>query len=91
MLIFLQELVLQLFLWLLQLIDGIMEIFSAISGVMTVTYHGEQVNLIELVVGDSTVGAVFWCIFILAVGLACIFAIAGLIKTWLQATGRYRG
>ena len=80
MLIFLQELVLQLFLWLLQLIDGIMQIFSAISGVMTVTYHGEQVNLIELVVGDSTVAAVFWCIFILAVGLACIFAIVGLVK-----------
>ena len=59
MLIFLQELVLQLFLWLLQLIDGIMEIFSAISGVATVTYHGEQVNLIELLVGDSTVGAIF--------------------------------
>ncbi|MFQ7077572.1 MAG: hypothetical protein ACLRSW_06350 [Christensenellaceae bacterium] len=42
MLIFLQELVLQLFLWLLQLIDGIMQIFSAISGVMTVTYHGNR-------------------------------------------------
>lgn len=80
MLIFLQELVLQLFLWLLQLIDGIMEIFSAISGVATVTYYGEQVNLIELLVGDSTVGAIFWCIFILAVGLSCIFAIVGLIK-----------
>ncbi len=80
MLIFLQELVLQLFLWLLQLIDGILEIFSAISGVATVTYHGEQVNLIELLVGDSTVGAIFWCIFILAVGLSCIFAIVGLVK-----------
>ena len=80
MLIFLQELVLQLFLWLLQLIDGIMEIFSAISGVATVTYRGEQVNLIELLVGDSTVGAIFWCIFILAVGLSCIFAIVGLVK-----------
>lgn len=80
MLIFLQELVLQLFLWLLQLIDGIMEIFSAIFGVATVTYHGEQVNLIELLVGDSTVGAIFWCIFILAVGLSCIFAIVGLVK-----------
>lgn len=80
MLIFIQELVLQLFLWLLQLIDGIMEIFSAISGVTKVTYHGEQVNLIELVVGDSTVGTIFWCVFILAVGLSCIFAIVGLVK-----------
>ena len=91
MLIFLQELVLQLFLWLLQLIDGIMQIFSAISGVMTVTYHGEQVNLIELVVGDSTVGAVFWCIFILAVGLACIFAIAGLIKNMVASNRTVSG
>ena len=81
MLIFIQELVLQLFLWLLQLIDGIMEIFSAISGVTKVTYHGEQINLIELVVGDSTVGTIFWCVFILAVGLSCIFAIVGIVKT----------
>ena len=91
MLIFLQEFVLQLFLWLLQLIDGIMQIFSAISGVMTVTYHGEQVNLIELVVGDSTVAAVFWCIFILAVGLACIFAIAGLIKNMVASNRTVSG
>ena len=91
MLIFLQELVLQLFLWLLQLIDGIMQIFSAISGVMTVTFHGEQVNLIELVVGDSTVAAVFWCIFILAVGLACIFAIAGLVKNMVASNRTVSG
>ena len=64
----------------MQLIDGIMEIFSAISGEATDTYHCEQVNLIELLVGDSTVGAIFWCIFILAVGLSCIFAIVGLVK-----------
>ena len=80
MLIFLQEIALQLFLWLLQLIDGLMEIFSAISGVTSVNYHGQQVNIIEFVIGDSTVGAIFWCIFITAVGLTCIFTIVGLVK-----------
>lgn len=80
MLIFFQEIAMQLFLWLLQLIDGLMEIFSAISGVTTVTYQGEQVNLIELIVGDSTIGMVFWCIFIAAIGLTCIFTIVGLVK-----------
>ena len=80
MLIFLQEIGLQLFLWLLQLVDGLMEIFSAISGVATVNYHGQQVNIIEFIVGDSTIGAVFWCIFITAVGLTCIFTIVGLVK-----------
>ena len=55
MLIFIQEIGLQLFLWLLQLIDGLMEIFSAISGVSTVNYHGQQVNIVEFIVGDSTI------------------------------------
>ena len=80
MLIFIQEIGLQLFLWLLQLVDGLMEIFSAISGVATVNYHGQQVNIIEFIVGDSTIGVVFWCIFITAVGLTCIFPFVGLVK-----------
>ncbi len=85
MLIFFQELVLQLFLWLLRLIDGIMEIFSAVSGVGMVSYKGEQVNLVEFVIGNNTVSTVFWCIFILAIGFTCIFGIAALIKNMLTA------
>lgn len=80
MLIFLQEIYLQLFLWLLMLIDGLMEIFSAISGVTNVYYHGQSVNIIEFLAGNSVVMTVFWCIFILAVGLTCIFTIVGLVK-----------
>ena len=80
MLLFFQELGLQLFLWLLQLIEGIMELFSAISGIATVNYLGRQVNILELIIGDSVVANIFWCIFILAIGLACIFAIVGIIK-----------
>lgn len=83
MLIFFQELCLQLFLWLLQLIDGLMEIFSAISGVTNVNYHGQSVNIIEFLAGDSTVMTIFWCIFILAVGLTCIFTIVGLVKNMI--------
>ena len=60
MLIFFQELILLLFLWFLKVIDGIMEIFSAIAGVTDVTYQGERVNIIEFIVGDSTVGTIFW-------------------------------
>ena len=83
MLIFFQELGLQLFLWMLQLVDGIMDIFSAISGVATVSYHGQRVNIIEMIIGNSTVGTIFWCIFILAVGLTCIFTIVGLVKNMI--------
>ena len=80
MIIFFQELVLLLFLWFLRLIDGIMEIFSAISGIAEVNYHGQKVNLIEVVVGDSTVNIIFWCIFILAIGISFIFAIVAICK-----------
>ena len=91
MLIFLQEIVLQLFLWLLQLIDGMMEVFFALSGITKVTYHGEEVNLIELAVSDSTIGSVFWCVFVLAVGLSCIFAIVGVVKNMVTNTRALSG
>lgn len=80
MLIFFQEICLQIILWLLALIDGIMEVFSAIAGVTNVNVNGQSVNIIEYLAGNSTVSAIFWCIFILAVGLMCIFTIVGLVK-----------
>lgn len=83
MLIFFQELCLQLFLWLLALIDGLMSIFSAIAGVTDVRVNGQSVNIIEYLAGNSTVGTIFWCIFILAVGLTCIFTIVGLVKNMI--------
>ena len=84
MLIFFQQLCLLLFLWLLKLVDGLMEIFSAISGITDVTYKGEKVNIIEFLAGDSTVNTIFWCVFILAIGLTCIFTIAALIKNMIS-------
>lgn len=85
MLIFFQQLCLLLFLWILKLVDGLMEIFSAISGITDVTYKGEKVNIIEFLAGDSTVNTIFWCIFILSIGLTCIFTIAALINGNLRA------
>ena len=85
MLIFFQQVCLLLFLWLLKLVDGLMEIFSAISGITDVTYKGEKVNIIEFLAGDSTVNTIFWCIFILAIGLTCIFTIAALIKNMINS------
>ena len=62
-----------------------MEIFSAISGITDVTYKGEKVNIIEFLASDSTVNTIFWCIFILAIGLTCIFTIAALIKNMINS------
>ncbi len=67
------------------LVDGIMNIFSSISGIITVDYGGEQVNLIELVITGNSIETIFWCIFILAVGLACIFTIVAVIKNMIAS------
>lgn len=83
MLIFFQELILQLFLWLLKMIDGIMYIFGAMTGVTAVMYHGEKVNMIEYLVSTTGVGTIFWCVFILAVGLTCIFTIVAIVKNMI--------
>ena len=83
MVIFLQEFVLQIFLWLLKALDGIMELFSALTGITNIRYQGQEINLVEFLVGDSTVGKVFWCVFILAIGLSCMFAIIALIKNMI--------
>ena len=84
MIIFLQEIVMQLFLWFLRLTDGIMEIFSAIAGITDVTYHGQRVNIIEHLAASTSVGTIFWCVFILAVGLTALFAIVGIIKNMID-------
>ncbi len=80
MIIFLQELGLQFFLWMLQLIDGIMEIFSAIAGVVKLSLNGERVDLIEYIIGNPTVSVIFWCLFILGIGLTCVFTIVAIVK-----------
>jgi hypothetical protein len=46
--------------------------------------QGEKVNVIEYLVGGSTVGTIFWCVFILAVGLTCIFGIVALVKNMIS-------
>lgn len=82
--VLIEQLCMQLFLWLLALIDGLMNIFAAISGVDDVIFNGTNVNILEtFLMGNSTVATVFWCIFLLAIGLGVIFAIIAIIKNMI--------
>ncbi len=83
MLIYLQEFLMQIFIWILRALDGISELFSSLTGITDINYRGQQINLVEFLVGDSTVSKVFWCVFILAIGLSCMFAIIALIKNMI--------
>ena len=82
--VLIEQLCMQLFLWLLALIDGLMNIFAAISGVDDVIFNGSNVNILEtFLMGNSTVATVFWCIFLLAIGLGVIFAVLAIIKNMI--------
>jgi len=85
MLIFLEEIILQVFIWTLRIIDGIMEIFDVVSGAADISYHGGNVNIIELLLSDSIVTTIAWCILILSVGLSCVFMIIALIKNMINS------
>ena len=54
MIIFLQEFVLQIFLWILQAVDGIMELFSSLTGISTINYKGQEINLILILYHNYT-------------------------------------
>lgn len=84
MLIFFQEIILQIFLWVLRAIDGFMNLFSVLTGVKSFEYRGQEMNIVEVLFGDSIVGRIFWCMFILAIGLSCVFAIVSLAKNMVS-------
>ncbi len=67
------------------MVDGLMEIFSAMTGITDVMYNGQKVNLIEYLVDSTGVSSIFWCVFILAVGLGCIFTIVALVKNMIAS------
>lgn len=84
MLIFFQEIIMLIFLWVLRVIDGFMGLFSVLTGVQTIEYRGQEMNIVEILFGDSIVGRIFWCMFILAIALSCVFAIVSLVKNMLS-------
>lgn len=84
MTIFFQEIILLVFLWVLKAIDGFMSLFSVLTGVQSFEYRGQEMNIVEILFGDSIVGRIFWCMFILAIGLSCVFAIVSLIKNMVS-------
>lgn len=85
MIVLLQEIAMQLFLWLLRLTDGVMEIFSVLAGAEDASFGGRRAGILEIALSDPSVESVFWCIFILSAGLACLFGIVGLVRNMLRA------
>lgn len=85
MLIFFEEIIMQVFLWLLKIIDAVTGFFGSLTGISELNYMGNPINVPEFFVNNSTVSMVLWCVIILAVGVSCIFAIVAVIKNIISS------
>lgn len=85
MLIFFEEIIMQIFLWLLKIIDAVTDFFLGLTGVGNLNYQGDSVNVIEFFANNSTVRMILWCVIILAVGVSCIFAIVAIVKNIISS------
>ena len=81
--VLIEQLCMQLFLWLLALIAGLMNIFAAISGVDDVIFNGSNVNILQtFLIGKSTVETVFSCFLLRYIVLVVSYAILACYRTW---------
>lgn len=71
------EILMEIILWALKLLDGIVELFDLLCGVSQVK-SGE--DIISYVIFSSNVSRVFWGIFVISIFLVGVFGIFGCIK-----------
>lgn len=80
MLIYFQEIVLTIIIWILRMIQGLIEICNSVLGIDTLMYNNEKMNMLEYIINDSRITNIFWIIFIITIFLCSIFAIVSIIK-----------
>lgn len=80
MLIYFQEIVLTIIIWMLRMIQGLIEIFNSVLGIDTIMYNNEEMSMLEYIINDSRITNIFWTIFIITIFLCSIFAIISIIK-----------
>ncbi|MCD8206202.1 MAG: hypothetical protein LUD29_06355 [Clostridia bacterium] len=91
MLLFFQELGMQIFLWCLQLVDAVTEMFTTFTGVTKVSVNGSEMTLLDAAMSNSTVSTVFWSIVVLAVGLCCVITIVAIIRNMFTGDKKLSG
>lgn len=86
MLVFWEEILMYLLVRALKLIEDILDIFSYSINLDIMYYQNNKVNILELLISNTIIENIFWSIFILTIGLFCIFTIIGIIKNMITNT-----
>lgn len=83
MLIFFQEFIFSIILWVLRMIEGILEIFNILLGINIINANDEKEEIISYLINDSKILTIFISIFFITIFLCLIFIIASIIKNML--------
>ncbi len=84
MVIFFQEIVLLIIIWILRIIEGIIEIFNIIFGIDNLVYNSKEINIIDFLITDSKMINIFYSILLITVFLGAIFSIVSIIKNMIS-------
>lgn len=84
MIIFFQEIILLFIIWILKMIEGIMEIFNNVLEMDILNMQSEKENILEYLFLDSKLFTIFWNIFIFTIFLGALFTIISIIKNAIK-------
>ncbi len=80
MVIFFQEIVLMIIIWLLRTISTLSELFNSLLGIQSIHYQNNEIDLLKYFLSDSKINNIFSSIFIITIFLCAIFIIISIIK-----------
>ncbi len=84
MLIFFQELILLIILWVLRMVEGIIEIYNIVLGMEIVNINNEKKDILSFILNDSRLLIIFISIFCISTFLCLVFTIVSIIKNMFQ-------
>lgn len=82
-----REILLWMMLGLLSVLDSMMQILKAISGMVPVTYKGKSQNIFDVFINIPAVNRTFWAIFVAAMVLGMLFSIVAVARSSLSEEG----
>ena len=87
MVIWLQQVGMQLLIWLLGLVDSVFAVFGAAAGITQVNANGKEQTLSTYFMNLPGVGKAFWIVIIASVAICGVCTIAAIVKNMVGSKG----
>ncbi len=90
MIIWIEELGMQILIWLLGLVDSVFTVFRGVAGLESVTTPGGKQTVGEYFMNLDGVQWAFWVVFIASIGICAVCTVAAVIKNIIGKNGEHR-